>query len=283
MLKSLTAKAFKAVPYLETSALMANRDGRLEFSLDKPNVIIGPNGAGKSALLTTLSIRFFAFFLGATPRLSMGEYENTMEARDWWQSGDRYNSSHFLKGLEVDTDNGPTRYFRPQHMPGNEHSVAHAMCMGRGWGDAAREYARRTEHKSSGQQGQAMLEDILSWLRGTGTPPRLQVCVEFLEKHKEEPSGNYFWGDTRDWQMRDLYQKVVGHETGRPLLLMDEPEQSLDVLAEAKFWKVVEQTDCQDKQVIVATHSLYPILHPERFNIIEAVPGYADEVRAAMQ
>jgi predicted ATPase len=59
---------------------------------------------------------------------------------------------------------------------------------------------------------------------------------------------------------------------------MDEPEQSLDALAELVLWRQIAAADMSKMQVIVATHSLYPLMHPEKFNIIEAVPGYSESV-----
>jgi predicted ATPase len=64
--------------------------------------------------------------------------------------------------------------------------------------------------------------------------------------------------------------------------MMDEPEQSLDAKAEMLLWGQIAKADCDKVQVIVATHSLYPLMHPELFHLIEAVPGYAQEVRKLM-
>jgi len=75
-----------------------------------------------------------------------------------------------------------------------------------------------------------------------------------------------------------LMKRVEQGAQGRPLLLMDEPEQSLDALAEARLWRTIEAADCDRMQIIVATHSLYPILHPERFHLIEATPGFVESV-----
>jgi predicted ATPase len=64
---------------------------------------------------------------------------------------------------------------------------------------------------------------------------------------------------------------------------MDEPEQSLDAWASATLWSRIAEADCAKVQIVVATHSWYPILHPEAFNIIEAVPGFLEEVRSLIQ
>jgi len=66
------------------------------------------------------------------------------------------------------------------------------------------------------------------------------------------------------------------------MILMDEPEQSLDVKAEAQLWSSLSKADCAKMQIIVATHSMYPLLHKDNFNLIEAEDGFVDEVLALM-
>src|SRR5438105_64142 len=56
MIRTIFAKGFTAVPWLETAALMTTHPDGIAFSTEKPNVIVGPNGAGKSALLRAMSL-----------------------------------------------------------------------------------------------------------------------------------------------------------------------------------------------------------------------------------
>ena len=76
--------------------------------------------------------------------------------------------------------------------------------------------------------------------------------------------------------LKKLFQPA---ETAVPLILMDEPEQSLDARAEGSLWAAIANADCSTMQIIVATHSLYPMLNKDKFNIIETETGFVAEVR----
>jgi hypothetical protein len=279
MLKKLTAKGFTGVPYLETSQLMVNHGGSLTFSTKKPNVIVGPNGAGKSALLTALSIRFLAYFTGIsafdkkyTSLESASEAFWGPSAQSWYGGRDKY-----LPGLDCDSDNAPVLYYRPNHLPGNERSIATAMMCG--YFDEAKAYAHLTEKKSAGQAHLAVMARIMTALAGEGLPVRYGYDAWGFGPEPRElrlhAQGVYDW----DHQAEALKRLFSPAPKWRPMILMDEPEQSLDALAESSLWKAIAAADPAKVQVIVATHSVYPILNPGKFNLIEAVPGYAESVR----
>lgn len=273
---------FRAAPWLTTSQLMKTHGGVVEFAIDRPNVLVGPNGAGKSALIETIALRFLAFLEGRS-RFDLN-YMRSNEARAWWTEGKGwYGKPHFLEGLSVEADAGLVRYYRPNHIPGNDDSVAAAMMCG--YFEQARHYAKLTEDKSSGQKAQALQEEILGMLEGRGLP--VPLCIP---ERWPQP------GDLDSITIPDLYerQKAVlvdmmfgaatqASDAARPLILLDEPEQSLDALKEAQLWRAIAQADCTQCQVIVASHSLYPLMHPDQFNLIEAVPGYIEDVFALVR
>lgn len=277
MLTSLSvAPSFAAVPYLYTSSLMRRHLGELQFSSSKPNVIVGPNGAGKSALLSTLALRFLASQTGES--CLDGRY---MRDRDndvlWSKASGWSNDWTFMAGLSVDTDNAPARYYRPGHIPGNETSVTHAMMCG--YMDAARTYDNLTRNKSSGQKSLAVLDSVTPLLAGQAMPKEYALHNWSGGRQPRELSRSQHhmpW----DYQAEVLKELFGGVDGGVPLVLLDEPEQSLDAMAEMRLWQAVAGVDCSKMQVLVATHSLYPLLHPEKFHIIEAVDGYAEDVRA---
>ena len=62
------------------------------------------------------------------------------------------------------------------------------------------------------------------------------------------------------------------------LVVLDEPEQSLDAYEQALLWKRLTGLDCGKIQIVIASHSLHPILNNESFNLIETVPGYVAKV-----
>lgn len=121
MIKTLRARNFKAVPYLEASALMQGRPRGISFSTRKPNVMVGQNGAGKSAVLTTLALQTLSYFIGVSAfddRYTRGRDADSLweKVREW---GHEFK---FLPGLECETDLGPALYFRPGTFPATSHT-----------------------------------------------------------------------------------------------------------------------------------------------------------------
>lgn len=277
MIKTLSAKDFKAVPYLETSSLMVSHPRGLKFSTTKPNVIIGPNGSGKSALLSTLALQTLSYFTGES------SFDGNFISDEYWsKSSYGWSVRHdYLPGLICDTDNAPALYYRPGHIPGNECGITHAMMCG--YFDEAKAYARLVENRSSGQQSQSLLEKLELALTGESSELSFKHANWGYGKALREidDSRGRIYVSDRDHQAEAL-KKIYGATVpgAMPVLLMDEPEQSLDARAEAVLWKKIREVDVGRVQVIVASHSLYPLLHPKAFNLIEAVPGYANEVQA---
>ena len=277
MLTELRADGFNGVPYLETSLLLQTYGKTLTFSLTKPNVVVGPNGSGKTALLDTLAIRFLTYF--SSQSALDRRYVLEVDARAWWtKSGPRPLEYVWLEGLTCQTDNAPALYYRPGHVPGNEPTIADAM-MGEYW-EQAHEYAQLVEHKSSGQQKQAVLGKILEALEGKDLPVTYALTNwEFGTQPRDVnriPTLEY----GRDVYVKAEVLKALYRPTANAiaLILMDEPEQSLDVRAEAQLWSRISRADCTKMQIIVATHSMYPLLHKDSFHLMETQPGYVDEV-----
>jgi len=281
MLTELSVNGFTAIPYLETSSLMRTHGGRLEFSRSKPNVVVGPNGSGKSALLDTLAIRFLSYF--SSQSTMDRRYVLDVDSRTWWTKANQRRDEYvWLKGLACNTDNAPALYYRPGHVPGNEPTIADAM-MGTYW-DEAREYAKLVQHKSSGEQNQAVLAQIMGALGGKDLPTTYRRMNWDFDN---EPWGNA--EPQTPWYARDTYMKAEVLEAfyrpapdAIPLILMDEGERSLDVKAEAQLWSCISNADCSKMQIIVATHSMYPLLHKIRFNVIETRVGFVEEVLKLM-
>lgn len=286
MLTTLSVSNFKAVPYLETSALMQTHKGTVRFSTKKPNVVVGPNGAGKSALLRTLALRFLATQVGES-QLD-GQYVVGRDADELWTKLTTWGrESEFLAGLEAKTDNGPARYYRPNLIPGEKSSGVTAMMCG--YFEEAKAYMRETENKSDGQANLTRLAHALALLdeeTSQAMPAYPQHNWRFgrdplspaaLRKVRED-----FRADPMDLRAETLKSIAQQGQTGTPLLLLDEPEQSLDALAEVSLWKQLEAANPEKVQVVVASHSLYPLLHPKKFKLIEAVPGYIAQVQSAL-
>jgi hypothetical protein len=277
MLKALRVRGFAAVPYLEDSALMRSRAGTLTFSLERPNVVVGPNGSGKSALITALAIRYLTYF---SDRSAFDrKYLLDVEARTWWsRGGTRGEEFVWLAGFDCETDNAPALYYRPGHVPGNEPTIADAM-MGVYW-EQAKAYARLVERKSAGEQNQAVLDSLLDAIDGRDLPKEYAYMNWEFGPSPADARRRHDLEDPPDMmpKARALEAALRPARGGVPLILMDEPEQSLDALAEARIWAHVARSDCRSVQMIIATHSLYPMMHRDRFHLIETQPGYVDDV-----
>ena len=277
MLRTLQAKDFAAVPYLETSQLMTHHQGVVSFSLDKPNVIIGPNGSGKSALLTSMALRFLTYYF---PRSSLDHhYIDTFRNSGIWTEGhDKKTYARvalYLPGLVVDTDSAPAVYYRPNHLPGNEPDIAHAMLTG--YFEEAREFGNLTDKKSSGEQCRALLQSLVKVLQGKNLPKEYLAVNWRHGREVREVSRTSYVGDI-PYRVNALLELTRFKRGALPLVMMDEPEQSLDTLGEMQLWEHIAKANCSKMQLVVATHSLYPLVHPEKFNIIESVPGYMQQV-----
>ena len=282
MIKMLKVANFAAVPHLEETRLMRAHPEGIKFSTTKPNVLVGPNGSGKSSLLQALALHTLSYFVGRS------SFDNNFTSRSpqsepfWGNEGSPWlKKFKYLPGLTCDSDFGPALFYRPGHIPGNDDSVTAAMMCG--YFKEARSYGELVAKKSSGQQGQARLAELQAVLKGEIQDIGYQYVNWTAGKEPRSLNGPGWIGDW-DHQAEVLkaqYAKVSLNAI--PVLLMDEPEQSLDARAEVELWNQISNADMTKLQVIVATHSLYPLMHPERFNLIETAPGYASEVRALMQ
>jgi len=281
MLTEFSVNDFAGIPYLETSSLMKNHGKKLIFSTRKPNVVVGPNGSGKTALLDTLAIRFLTYFSGQSTLDR--RYVLDVDARAWWTKSPKGPDEYvWLKGLTCKSDNAPALYYRPGHVPGNEPTIADAM-MGEYW-EQAHEYAKLVENRSSGEQNQAVLGKIIQALEGGEVPTQYAYMNwEFGTTARDVSKLDTFvYG--RDAYAKAEILKALYHPASNAvaLILMDEPEQSLDVKAEAQLWSCIAKANCQNMQIIAATHSMYPLIHRKNFNLIETEAGFVDKVLELM-
>lgn len=277
MIKSVSVKDFKVVAHLETSALMQNHPRGLLFSQSKPTVIVGPNGAGKTALLTALAMQTLSYYTGQSN--FDNNYINSSKSDRFWSKSRSWPCDYtFLEGLICKSDLAPALYYRPGHIPGNEKCITTAMMCG--YFDEAKAHARMVDKKSSGQQSQALLDKLQHLM--SSDKPELDYQHIHWSFGRECREIDYRASDLDKMAevLKKSYSKrVVGV---KPVILMDEPEQSLDAKAQALLWRQIAATDASKVQIIVATHSLYPLMHPKSFKLIEAVPGYIKQVQQLM-
>lgn len=269
---------FAALPYLATSQLWRHNSTKkgLKFSIDKPNVIVGPNGAGKTALLTLLSLQTLSHFTGESALDD--NFTRGLDCDAWWSERTWRNDPEFLPGAKFVTDNAPAAFYRPGHISGNDKCITSAMMSG--YFNEAKTYAQAVEAKSSGQGCQALLERLIAALAGAEAPRQYHRKNWSGGKEPVDLAGKG-WCGPWDYRAEVLKARVAAVPPNAvPLILLDEPEQSLDTKAELNLWRAIETADCTTRQIVVATHSLYPFLKPKSFNLIEATPGYVASVRA---
>ncbi len=277
MISSLhLSDTFQAVPYLASSQLWRQTGKKQQFALSttKPNVIVGPNGSGKSALLTLLSLQTLTHFTGETALDD--NYTRGRDCDAWWSERTWRAGPVFLPGATFVTDNAPAVFYRPGHISGNDDSITAAMMTG--YFEEAKAYAAAVEQKSSGQGCQALLHRLLAALQ----EPTALTYQRTNWSGGTEPVDLTTRSWCGPWDYRAEVLKARARAVAAdaiPLILMDEPEQSLDTRAQLQLWRAIAAADCATRQVVVATHSLYPCLHPEAFHIIEATPGYLASVR----
>jgi predicted ATPase len=150
-----------------------------------------------------------------------------------------------------------------------------------GYFEEARRYDDLVKGKSSGQQSSTLLSRLQDVLKG-GAPLREYQFVNWTASEQVEDFENAHNVSESNWRANVLKRLYAEASEGMPMLLLDEPEQSLDAMAEVSLWRQIAKVDCSRVQVVVATHSLFPLMHPEQFNIIEATPSYVREVRVLM-
>ena len=270
---------FSAVSHLSATSLWKRHQARgLKLSVDKPNIIIGPNGSGKTALLTLISLQTLSHFTGATTLDD--NYTRGLDSDKWWSERTWSKDPVFLPGAQIDTDNAAALFYRPGHLAGNEDNIATAMMMG--YFNEAKEFGKAVTSRSSGQGCQTLLGRVLKELESPAVDAAYGYANWTGEKAPRDLTSKNWVGS---WEYRAEVLKArmaAVKPTGVPMLILDEPEQSLDTRAELTLWKTIAKADCANRQIVVATHSLFPIMYPDRFNIIEAEKGYAAEIRAQL-
>src|SRR5690606_28157161 len=211
--------------------LMQSHGCSITFSSTKPNVIVGPNGSGKTALMTALSLATLTHFIG-TSTLERA-YANHFDAQALWsKASSRDQDAQYLPGLSFDSDFGPAIFYRPHHIPGNDHHVSAAMMTG--YFNEAREFGLKTRNKSSGQASLALLELARRTLRGEHTPSYATKDWPYGKDRTEITYGMY--DPIGACRANVLIERYLNLRDATPVVLLDEPEQSLDALSHIALW-----------------------------------------------
>lgn len=215
----------------------------LEF---KPglNAIYGPNGSGKSTILSVLAKTLCCHQGGR--QVVTGHAISDLRSYEGWNDG-----------IKIDHDGSPTMYFDPGAAVGLIGGMAgfdyDFICEG---GDNA---------TFKGSSGQTTARRMWSTLHSMidNTFPEIKWKVD-----------------------KDEYiQKILSGTGPRecPTVLLDEPSRSLDLWSELGFWRIVDKAVAAGIQVIVVTHSVFPLNRGSSVNYIETVDEYISHTRADLE
>lgn len=157
-------------PAIQTD-LLTTHSNKVTFSNDKINVLIGPNGSGKSSVIHHLAIRYLCLDRGYSVldrSICERVYENYFTG-EWWQT------STFMSGIDVDTANCAAIYWAPGLKLGGWEMLTAAMMSGYNY--EAKLLWEQTREKSSGQGIQNQLEHHLEVMEG-------KRKLEFKQKNR---------------------------------------------------------------------------------------------------
>jgi predicted ATPase len=242
--------------------LLTTHSNKVSFSNDKINVLIGPNGSGKSTVIRHLAVRYLCLDRGYTS-LDRGISERAYGS---YFTEERWRKATFMPGIDVDTANCIALYWAPGMKYGGWEMDTAAMMSG--YSDEAKLRWEHTRKKSSGQGIQNQLEHHMEVIEG-------KRKLEFKQKL------DYYITQYHDEKLKAITPLFNDWEKTKTIVLLDEPEQSLDMSKEIDFWDRLLNVDTGEIQMVIATHSLYPLISPkfkDKFNYIETVAGYKQSI-----
>lgn len=207
------------------------------------NVLLGPNGCGKSTLLQLLAHTFMCAE-GQVPTVTY----------------DALKKFSTPMGYIVHHDGSPVGFADPSHDVGLDtgHFVDDFFLAG-----VQSVFAKKS---SSGQQTDYKLWTLFSKLLKEGVETDWRVPKKWDKDHPMAAKIQNWMAAQEITHSEDPHSRV---------LLLDEPDRSLDLFHQAKLWDLLFRVN-ERVQIIVSTHSIYPLLRLPREQIIDLVPGYLD-------
>lgn len=232
---------------------MLKKIGEFEFT-DGLNIVFGPNGCGKSTLLKLISTMFMCE-IGGVPtigEMSLHKFvDNTKNSIINWK---------FPSGVEYVHDGQPIFKYSPEKNQEEHYQTD--------WDNV--QMVVNDKMSADLSSGQKVLRDLQVILG--------HACD--LEAVKEAThSMNSLWTERADGIKDVILNGTI--QQGKRTVLMDEPDRSLDLPAQLKIWKYLENEWSDTFQIIVATHN--PMALSVDANFIDVVPGYVEECRKCLE
>jgi ABC-type multidrug transport system ATPase subunit len=247
--------------------ILLNRE--FEFVNDKINVLVGENGSGKSSLLATIAKKLLAYNFGHT-RL---DDRLIRFADEYWQKEDPdrwYTDDVFMPDVTLETSGDVYgTYVSADWTPCDAADWAHAVCYG--LGDEATDHFKRVHDFSSGQGMRNVIEFVFETMQKPSPKPNIDSKISWYLNDKER--------STHLAKRAQTLEPLLPKEGSNIVALFDEPERPLDIGAQILFWKNLNRlAKLPHVQIIIATHSVIPLMTPDNFNFVEMNAGYANKL-----
>lgn len=266
MIKELrvTDPSAACTPWWKEVEGLKGRD-RIEFEPGL-NIIWGPNGSGKSTVITALA-RMLHCEQGGTQLVTSTSMHNL---RGSMRNG-------IPDGVMPIHDGQPVVYFDPGNRVG---LIGGAFDWD--FGDMG---LRNTAFRGSHGQTTMMRAEtaLVSIIKNTPPPKASWKMREPSANPPSESASDY---DKQRWQTLDTVRRILAgteKDSGRFTCLLDEPDRSLDIPLQFRYWlKLAEAVLVNDVQIIAASHSVFALDLPG-VNYIEFKPGYLEQCRHTLR
>ena len=131
-----------------------------------------------------------------------------------------------------------------------------------------------------GSHGETTLMRVFAILKDMKEQKKPTISYKY-KVSPPKPGDRYFQQDQErynDFVFATKYLREEG-EKGKPTIIFDEPDRSLDIPTQLRFWDTL-LTHSKNYQIIAASHSMFAMDLPGA-NYIELVPGYLDSCKRA--